>query len=156
MRAALVGVFIGLSSGVAAGQSQPALPAQPMTLESAIRFAREHYPSVRASQEQLRAADANVSLARTAYLPRLDALWQSNRGTANNVFGQVLPQSIIPALSGPVLPSASGQSVWGSAAGALLSWEPFDFGLRDATVWGAQAGLTRARATESLTRLDVE
>ena len=28
----------------------------------------------------------------------------------------LLPQSVIPSISGPVLPSASGQSVWGSAA----------------------------------------
>ncbi len=76
----------------------------------------------------------------TAYLPRLDSLWQSNRATANNIFGQVLPQSVIPAMSGPVLPSASGQSVWGSATGALFSWEPFDFGLRDATVVGRGGG----------------
>jgi outer membrane protein TolC len=83
-------------------------------------------------------------------------LWQSNRGTANNIFGQVFPQSIIPAMSGPVLTSASSQSVWGSATGALFSWEPFDFGLRDATVVGAEAAVARARAGEALTRLDVQ
>ena len=89
-------------------------------------------------------------------LPRLDSLWQSNRATANNVFGQLLPQSVIPAISGPVLSSASSDSVWGSAAGALFSWEPFDFGLRGATVAGAEAAVARARADEALTRLDVQ
>src|ERR1700682_377533 len=59
--------------------------------------------------------------------------WQSNLGTANNIFGQVLPQSVIPAMSGPVLPGASAGSVWGSATAGLFSWEPFDFGLRQAT-----------------------
>jgi outer membrane protein TolC len=83
-------------------------------------------------------------------------VWQSNRATANNVFGQLLPQSIIPAMSGPVLESASSQSVWGSAAGALFSWEPFDFGLRHAGVSGAEAALARAKAGETLTRLEVE
>ena len=104
----------------------------------------------------MNASAAGVSVARAAYLPRLDSLWQSNRATANNIFGQVFPQSVIPAMSGPVLPSASGQSVWGSATGALFSWEPFDFGLRDATVVGAEAAVTRARAGEALTRLDVQ
>jgi outer membrane protein len=137
-----------------AGSGTP-LP-QPLTLDAAIRFAAERYPALRAAQEQVQAADAGVSLARTAYLPRLDALWQSHRATANNVFGQVLPQSVIPSLSGPVLPAATSQSVWGSATGALLSWEPLDFGLRDASIADAEAGLTRARATETLTRLDVE
>jgi outer membrane protein TolC len=111
---------------------------------------------VRASVEQVTASTAGVSLARTAYLPRLDALWQSNRATANNVFGQVLPQSVIPSLTGPVLPSASSQSVWGSATGALLTWEPVDFGLRKASVAGAEAAVAQARAGEALTRLEVE
>ena len=59
-------------------------------------------------------------------------------------------------MSGPVLASASRGSVWGSAAGALFSWEPFDFGLRQATVSGAEAAVARARAGEALTRLDVQ
>ena len=158
MRAAFVGVIVGMASVLVSAQSDPAasLPSQPLTLDAAVRFAAEHYPSLRASHEQVRAADAGVSVARSAYLPRLDSLWQSNRGTANNVFGQVLPQSVIPALSGPVLPAASSRSVWGSAAGALLSWEAIDFGLRDASVASAEAGVTRARAAETLTQLDVE
>jgi outer membrane protein TolC len=95
-------------------------------------------------------------VARSAYLPRLDSLWQSNRATANNIFGQLLPQSLIPAMSGPVLPTTTAQSVWGSATGALFSWEPFDFGLRHASLVSAESGLTLARAGETLTRLDVQ
>jgi outer membrane protein len=127
-----------------------------VTLDQALQYAGDHYPTVRAALEQVNASAAGVRVARAAYLPRLDSLWQSNRATANNIFGQVLPQPVIPAMSGPVLPSASTQSVWGSATGALFSWEPFDFGLRDATVVGAEAAVTRARAGEVLTRLDVQ
>jgi outer membrane protein len=101
------------------------------------------------------ASAAAVDIAHSAYWPRLDSVWQSNRGTANNVFGQVLPQSVIPALTGPALASASGQSVWGSATGALVSWESADFGARHAEVSAAEAGLARARAGETLTRLEV-
>jgi outer membrane protein len=129
---------------------------QVFTLDQAIQYAVDHYPTVRAALEQVNVSAAGVSVAKAAYLPRLDSLWQSNRATANNIFGQVFPQSVIPAMSGPVLPSASGQSVWGSATGALFSWEPFDFGLRQATVVGAEAAVTRARAGEVLTRLDVQ
>ena len=129
---------------------------QVFTIQQAIQYASDHYPTVRAALEQVNASAAGVSVARAAYLPRLDSLWQSNRATANNVFGQVFPQSVIPAMSGPVLPSASGQSVWGSATGALFSWEPLDFGLRQAAVVGAEAAVTRARAGEVLTRLDVQ
>jgi outer membrane protein TolC len=40
--------------------------------------------------------------------------------------------------------------------GALFSWEPFDFGLRHATVASAEAAVARSRAGEELTRLDVQ
>jgi len=141
-----------------AGAPPATTPSTPetFTLERAMDFALAHYPSVRAAFEQLNASMAGVSVARTAYLPRLDSFWQSNRATANNVFGQILPQPILPSLSGPVLASASSQSVWSSATGALLTWEPIDFGLRRATVAGAEAGVAQAQAGEALTRLDVQ
>jgi outer membrane protein len=126
------------------------------TLDQAVQYAVDHYPTVRAALEQVNVSVAGVSVARAAYLPHLDSLWQSNRATANNIFGQVFPQSVIPSMSGPVLPLASGGSVWGSAAGALFFWEPFDFGLRDAAVGAAEAAVARARAGEALTRLDVQ
>src|SRR5215471_21035117 len=134
----------------------PAPPVQPLTLDQAIQYATDHYPSVRAALEQVNASAAGVDVARSAYLPRLDSLWQSNRATANNIFGQLLPQGVIPSLTGPVLASTSSQTVWGSATGALFSWEPFDFGLRHATVVSAETALTQARAGETLTRLDVQ
>jgi outer membrane protein len=127
-----------------------------LTLDQAIQYATDHYPTVSAALEQVNASLAGVDVARSAYWPRLDSLWQSNRATANNIFGQLLPQSVIPSMSGPVLASTSAQSVWGSATGALFSWEPVDFGLRHATVLGAEASVSQARAGESLTRLDVE
>ncbi len=130
-------------------------PPRTLTLDQAMQYAIDHYPTVRAALEQVNASTANVDVARSTYLPRLDSLWQTNRATANNIFGQLLPQSVIPSMSGPVLPSASSDSVWGSAFGALLSWEPFDFGLRHAGVAGAEAAVARARAGETLTRLDV-
>jgi outer membrane protein TolC len=141
-------------AAVAQTVAQPSSPT--FTLDQAIQYAVDHYPTVRAALEQVSVSTAGVDLARTAYLPRLDSLWQSNRATANNIFGQVLPQSVIPAMSGPVLPSTSASAVWGSAAGALFSWEPLDFGLRRAAMAGAEAAVSRARADEALTRLDVE
>lgn len=126
------------------------------TLTQALQYALDHYPSVRSALEQVNVSTANVDAVRTAYLPRLDALWQTNRATANNVFGQVLPQSVIPALTGPVLSSASSDNVWGTAVGGLLTWEPFDFGLRGASVREAEATVVRARAEETLTRLTVQ
>ncbi len=127
-----------------------------LTLEQALQYALDHYPTVKAALEQVNASIANVSVAKAANLPRFDSVWQTNRATANNIFGQLLPQSVLPSISGPVLPSASGESVWGSAVGGLLSWEPVDFGLRSAMVSEAEASVVRARAEEGLTRLAVQ
>jgi outer membrane protein len=135
------------------GQTAAALV---FTLEQAIQYAADHYPTVRAALEQVNASAAGVDVAKAAYLPRLDSLLQLNRATANNIFGQVLPQSVIPAMSGPALSSASSQSVWGSAVGALFSWEPVDFGLRSAAVAQADAIVAQARAGQALTQLDVQ
>jgi len=151
--AVVVAVTVALTATARAqGDNAPTT----LTLEQALQYALDHYPTVRAALEQVNASTANVSVAKSAYLPRFDAVWQTNRATANNIFGQLLPQSVVPPISGPVLPSASGQSVWGSAAGGLLSWEPIDFGLRSATVREAEAGVVRARAEEGLTRLVVQ
>jgi outer membrane protein TolC len=127
-----------------------------VTLDAALQYAVDHYPTVAAAIEQVAASAAEVRVARSAYLPRLDSMWQSNRATANNVFGQLLPQSVIPAMSGPVLMSASTASVWGSAAGALLSWDALDFGLRSAIVREAEAGVSHARSEQTVTRLNVQ
>lgn len=129
--------------------------AKALTLEDAVNYALQHYPSVRASLEQANAARAGVALAKTNYLPRADMLWQANRATRNNAFGLLFPNSVISPISGPVLSSASNDSVWGSAAGLLFTWEPIDFGRRGATVSAARAGQSLANAEVSVTRLDV-
>lgn len=125
------------------------------TLPEAVEFALKNYPAVHASLERVRAAQAGVGLERTNYLPRADALWQSNRGTDNNITGLLLPQSVIPSLSGAVTQSPSNRSAWGSAAGLLFSWEPFDFGYRGAKVDAARAAQKRAAAEADVTGLDV-
>src|SRR5215813_6550264 len=60
-------------------------PSQTMTLRDAVRTALGNYPALRVSQAQIDAASAGIALARTAYLPRIDALAQANRATRNNV-----------------------------------------------------------------------
>lgn len=145
-------IFLSLFSIAGLAQSQ-----QPQTLnfEQAVELALKNYPAIRAAQAQRRAAEAGVELARTTYLPRADMLWQQNRATRNNVFGLLLPQAVIPPISGPVLNNTTLESAWGSAGGLMLAWEPFDFGLRKANVELARAFGRQASANEAMTRLDV-
>lgn len=146
--------ILALSPSRSLGQTNTTLP-KVMNLEDAVDYALQHYPAVRASLEQASAARAGVALARTNYLPRADMLWQGNQATRNNIFGLLFPNPVISPISGPVLSSASNDSVWGSAAGLLFTWEAFDFGRRRATVNAAQAGQNLANSVVSVTRLDV-
>jgi outer membrane protein len=130
-------------------------PATPMSIGQAVDNALKNYPAVSVSQEQVNAAAAGIDLARTAYLPRIDSLAQVNRATRNNVFGLLFPQGVIPPISGPVLGSNNFGTVWGSAIGTLVTWEPFDFGLRRASVSAATASKTRSEATLKRTQFDV-
>src|SRR5678815_3695687 len=68
---------------------------------------------------------------------------------------RLFPQSVIPSISGPVLGSNNLGTVWGSAIGGLVTWEPFDFGLRSAGVTAATAARTRAEATLKRTQFEI-
>src|SRR5436190_11570627 len=96
-----------LASSINAQQANPGA----MTIAQAVDSALKTYPSISVSQEQINAAAAAIDLARTSYLPRIDTLAQVNRATRNNVFGLLLPQSVIPSISGPVLGTNSLDSV---------------------------------------------
>ena len=146
INAALLLMFAG-ASGLA---QQP-----PFTINQAVQQALDSYPAIRSALEQVSAAAAEINLARTAYLPRADFLGQVNRATHNNVFGQLLPQSVIPSMSGPALGTNTFGSVWGTAIGTLVSWEPFDFGLRQANVDLAFSVREQQRAQVNVTKLQV-
>ena len=125
-----------------------------LTLEDALNYALQHYPAVRASLEQVSAARAGVTLARTQYLPQLNGVYQVSRATQNQVNGIWLPTPITPSVEGPIGP-ASGQSFWNSQAAALFSWEPLDFGLRSANVAQARSAEVKSQADLALTQLQV-
>ncbi len=127
----------------------------PLTITQAVQLARQ-FPSIEASRQEVNAAAAGVREARTNYLPGVNALGQVNRATRNNVFGLLLPQAVVPNISGPVLGTANGRSVWGSAVGVLVSWEPFDFGRRHALVESAEATRLHAQTTTDQIQFDVE
>ena len=133
----------------------PLLAQAPLTIEQAVSTALQKYPAVRISEADVRAAAASIELARTAYLPRVDGTAGVNRGTRNNVFGISLPSQIIAPISGPVLGTNSLGSAWGSTVGVLVTWEPFDFGLRRANIATAEAGRARAEASVARTRLEI-
>lgn len=141
-------VLLIVFAATALGQSQ-------LTLEQAVNAAVAKYPSIQVSIEQASAASSAVALARMSFLPRADLLLQANRATHNNVYGLLLPNAVIPAISGPVLDASKFRNVFGTAAGVLVSWEPFDFGLRQAGVDAASASKRRAELSIEKTKFEV-
>jgi len=131
---------------------EPAPPAG-LTIAQAVEGALRNYPSIRVTQEQMNAAAAGIRLAQTAYLPRVDGLLQFNRATRNSYYGLLLPQSLVPQLAG--VQANNFGTVWDSGAGVLVTWQPFDFGLRRANVASAAAARDQAQAALSRTRYDV-
>jgi outer membrane protein len=152
-------VAIVLASPTAIAQGKSPEPNQnetvTLTLDQAVEFALSHYPTVKSVLAQAAASRSGVDLARTAYLPRTDLVWQANRATRNNVFGLFFPQPIPLPISGPVLGTNNGTNVWGTATGFLFNWEPFDLGLRKAQVGTAQAQEAQAKRAIEVTRQDV-
>lgn len=122
-------------------------------MTQAVQQAIRDYPTIRVPQQQMTAAAAGIRLAQTAYLPRIDTLVQANRATRNTFYGLLLPQGVIPGVDG--VPGNNFGSVWDSGVGVLVSWQPFDFGLRAANVAVAAAGRDKAQASVSRTQHDV-
>ena len=157
VRSVLVLLLASLAPSISAAQAGATQSQQTrLTLAQALAIADAHYPQIRVAIEQQIAAHGEIAVARTAYLPRADLLWQTNRATANNIYGLLLPQGVIAPISGPVLSPDNTRSAWSSAGGTLISWQPFDFGLRRAEVNAAREGAAAASAGLNLTRLDVE
>ena len=159
IRGVAVGCFLvaGTSTIVIAQSSVVTTPAvtSDLTIIQVVQDAGQNYPAIHVTEQDLNAAVANIRLARTSYLPRLDGIVQVNRATRNNVFGALLPQNTLPSMSGPVIGTNNAGSVWGSASGLLINWQPFDFGLRNAKVEAAAAARDLANATVQRSQLEV-
>src|ERR1700687_3415353 len=118
VRFALAGCVLNPTAGAAQSPGSTSL-----TLNDAMQLALKNFPAIKESRARAQAAAEGGGVARTAYLPKLDMIWQENRATTNNVFGLLLPQAVVPSMSGPVLGTRSlGTGVLGRGAGVPLSW----------------------------------
>lgn len=129
---------------------------QTLTLIGAIEMARSNYPSIKTATLKTEAAQEGITLAKTAYLPKVELMFDENYGTANNITGFLAPQNIVPNISGLVSKSNKFLGGFGFTVGTLVSWEPFDFGLRKAQVNAARALEIQSRSQIAVTHLDVE
>jgi outer membrane protein TolC len=123
-------------------------------LPEVIELTARNYPQIRVAFERALAAKGETSLAKTAYLPKIDTIMQFTRATENNIPGVLFPQTTIPFLTHPEAGGTRFKGFWGDNIGTLLSLEVWDFGLRRSNVRLAQTGASQAGAKTELTKFD--
>lgn len=117
-----------LSSQIMAQNNSPSV-----SLHDLLKQAEANYPLLKSKALDVQAAQKGVEISRSTFIPTLDASYQINHATYNNITGMVYPQFIIP-ISGPPSSGNNMNGVFGSAASLLLNWQPFTFGQRKAQV----------------------
>src|SRR5665213_20443 len=121
-------------------------------LDSLLTTAATNYPLIKAKRLQTRALESAVKYQQNTFIPSLNASYQVDYATDNNITGMIYPQYIMP-LSGP-LSKTNGNDytgVPGNAAALNLNWEPITFGQRGAAIELAKGKLLYGKADEKLT-----
>jgi outer membrane protein TolC len=140
-------------------QFQPIFPPKSVTIGEAVNIAVRNFPTINNKLYKLRAAKANVTLAKTQYLPNLNLDIQESGVTANRVASVVMNNvsgfDTVPVDSGPSSTHSSMNPILNNLMGANLNWLIVDFGLRHANDQFAYADARAARADLNLTKLDV-
>ena len=102
-------------------------------LKDAIGLAEQHYHLLKAGKFEADAATKNIEIVKYSRLPTIDASYQANIATANNLTGMFYPAGILP-VSGPPSVNNNYTPASGSAASVLLNWQAVTFGQRNAQI----------------------
>ncbi len=149
----------GRETAVIDFQFQPIRPTSAITIREAVDVAVRNYPSIASKRFKLKASMANVTLAKTQYLPNLNIDIQESAITGNRVASTVMNNvsgfDTVPIDSGPVSQRSSMRPLVNNLQGVNLNWLLVDFGLRHANDNFAYADARTARADVNLTQLDV-
>jgi outer membrane protein len=123
--------------------AQAQQPAAATPLKELLQLAEKNYPLLKAKALNVQAAQKGIDINKSTIIPSLDAAYQVNYATYNNITGMAYPQFLVP-ISGPPSADNNYSGVFGSAAGLLLNWQPVTFGQRQSQVDFAKAGLQYA------------
>jgi outer membrane protein len=107
-------------------------------LQEILKQAEANYPLLKAKGYEVQSGKDQVAFAKSSALPSLDAAYQLNYATYNNITGMAMGQGFVP-ISGPPSTSNTYDAVFGSAGGLILNWEPFTFGQRKSRINSAKA-----------------
>jgi len=115
------------------------------SLKDFLQLAEINYPLLKSKALDVQAAQKGIDISKSTLIPSLDASYQLNYATYNNITGMAYPQFLVP-ISGPPSASNNMSGVFGSATSLLLNWQPVTFGQRQSQVDFAEAGLQYANA----------
>lgn len=117
-------------------------PPEPITLEAAMAWAREHAPAAGSAEARSIIARARVDVARAAWWPTVTGSLALGAGAANNhgLFGDQVCAD--PALGVCTQARAFGDA--DAAAAIDVRWTVFDFGRRSAALNAADNGAQAA------------
>ncbi len=140
-------------------QFQPITAPRAITIREAVALSLRNYPTITEKLYKLRAAKANVTLAKTQYLPNLNMDLQESAVTPNRIASVVMNNvsgfDTVPVDSGPSANHLRFSPEMNNLAGLNFNWLLVDYGLRKANDKFAYADSRIARADLNLTKLDV-
>ncbi len=115
------------------------------SLKELLQTAETNYPLLKSKAMEVEAAQKSVDVSKSSNIPSLDASYQLNYATYNNITGMAYPPFLVP-ISGPPSSSNDYNGVFGSAISLLFNWQLVTFGQRQSQVDFAKAGLQYANA----------
>ena len=140
-------------------QFQPIRPTRAITIKESVDLALRNFPAIQQKVFKLRAAKANVALAKAQYLPNLNIDIQEDAVTQNRISSVVMNNvsgfDTVPVDSGPSASHRSMRPDANNLEGLNFNWLLIDQGLRHANDNFAYADARTARADINLTKLDV-
>ena len=128
-----------------------------ITLRTALEISQSRYPLLLSRRSEMQAAIANVQVVKYGRMPTLDASYQANLATANNITGLFYPGELLP-ITGPPSNSNNYTPATGSAASLLLNWQAITFGSLDAkiNVAGAEADVKKHALEQDIFRNNID
>lgn len=109
-----------------------------LSIKEALTLVQTQQPQLKGYKEQATAAGYNVKIAKNTLMPEVTAGYQAGYATYNNVTGMSYPGLILP-ISGPPSVGNIYDPVPGTALTAMVKWNPFTFGQREASIDKAAA-----------------
>jgi outer membrane protein len=104
--------------------------AQTTSLHGLLQTAEENYPSIKSKRLSIETAKTAVEVSNRSSMPSLDAGYQINYATHNNISGMASSQFFVP-ISGPTSASNNFSPAFGTVTGLLFNWQPITFGQRE-------------------------